>query len=58
MKIINSILSWALFTILFVITLYVIDFASSTYALLDLFLAFIWFGIVGVIACLFIVKVL
>ncbi len=53
MKIIKSILSWSLFSVMFVMTLYIVDFASSTYALQDLFLAFAWFGVVVVVIVLF-----
>jgi len=53
MKIINSILSWLLFVVMFVVSLYVIDFASTTYALQDLLLMFAWLGVVSLVISLF-----
>lgn len=53
MKTIKSILSWALFVVMFVMTLYIIDFASTTYAIQDLLLMFAWFCVVCVVIVLF-----
>jgi hypothetical protein len=55
MKFVKSILSWSLFSVMFVMTLYIVDFASSTYALQDLLLAFAWFGVVSLVITLFLV---
>jgi hypothetical protein len=48
-------LSWLLFVVMFVVSLYVIDFASTTYALQDLLLMFAWFGVVSLVIYLFMV---
>lgn len=55
MKIIKSILSWCLFSVMFVMTLYIADFASSTYAIQDLLLFFLWLGVVSLVISLFLV---
>ena len=55
MKFVKSILSWSLFSVMFVMTLFIIDFASSTYALQDLLLMFAWFGVVSLVIYLFLV---
>jgi len=55
MKTIKSILSWALFCVMFVMTLYIIDFASTTYAIRDLLLMFAWFIVISLVIYLFMV---
>jgi len=53
MKIIKSILSWCLFVVMFVMSLYIADFASTTYAIQDLLLMFAWLGVVSLVIYLF-----
>ena len=55
MKLVKSILSWSLFSVMFVMTLYIADFASSTYAIQDLLLMFAWLGVVSLVIYLFLV---
>ena len=55
MKFVKSILSWSLFSVMFVMTLYIADFASSTYAIQDLLLMFAWLGVVSLVIYLFLV---
>jgi len=55
MKFVKSILSWSLFSVMFVMTLYIADFASSTYAIQDLLLFFAWLGVVSLVIYLFMV---
>jgi phosphate starvation-inducible membrane PsiE len=40
---------------MFVMTLYIADFASSTYAIQDLLLFFVWLGVVVLVISLFLV---